>query len=141
MLDGFRQFTDQQVHMVDRRARDISRPSRLCQGAYIKRRIDIPIHTGLGPAAAWSRRRKLPAGHAIVAIIKDDRRQINIPAAGMDKMVPADRGAVAVPRYNNHLQLRVKHLDPRRVWQRPPVIGVQCAEISISVGPAGTADP
>jgi len=62
----------------------------------------------------------LPAGHAINGVIDDNRRQVNVAARGMDKMVAANRQRVAIAHHHDDFELRLREFQPSGKRQRAP---------------------
>ncbi len=49
--------------------------------------------------------RHLPAGHSVNEIIGYDRSDVHVPAGGVDEVIPADVGAIAVPHDGDDFQV------------------------------------
>ena len=49
----------------------------------------------------------LAAGHSINVIIENNRRHVNVAAAGMNKMIAADGGGITITHGNDELGVQV----------------------------------
>ena len=84
--------------------------------------------------------RILATGHAVDIVVDDDGRQVQVAPGGVDEVVAADGGGVAVPHDHDHLELGVGQLHPGGEGQGPAVGGVQGVEIHVDAHPPGAAD-
>ena len=77
-------------------------------------------------------RRHLPAGHAVDPVIEEQDGDVDVAPRGVDEVVAADRGAVAVARDDDHVQVRAGHLDAGGERQRAPVRRVQRVDVDVA---------
>lgn len=98
-------------------------------------------HRGRGPRPVRRGGGILAAGHAVNIVVDDDGREVQVAPGGVDKMVAADGGGVAVAHDHDHLELGVGQFDAGGEGQRPAMGGVECIEIHVHAQPPGAADP
>ena len=80
------------------------------QLADVEGRLGVAVRARLGDVALVRGRAGLPAGHAVDGVVEHQRREVDVAAGGMDEMVAADGGAVAVAHDDHHVQRWVGHL-------------------------------
>ncbi len=86
-------------------------------------------------------RRILTAGHAINAVVDDDGGEVEIAAGGMNEMVAADGGGIAIAHDDNDLKLGIGQLDSGGKGERSAVGGMERVEIHVDADPPRTANP
>ena len=124
--------------MIHAAAGNIGRACAAGQIHQIERAVDIAVNGGGGELTGRSHGRELAAGHAVDAVVDYHKRYINIPAAGMDKVVAAYCGGVAVAGDYYNMKIGVSHLYAGSKRKRAAVRSVQGIEIHVS-GCAGGA--
>ena len=100
----------------------------------------LAVTGGGGPVAHAHGGRGLAAGHAVDLVVEEDAGEVDVAPAGVDEVVAADGGAVAVAGEHHHGEVRAGHLDAGGDRQRPPVDGVHRAQVDVVGGAAGAAD-
>ena len=122
-------------------------PGHIIGARDLRKRADVEVALrvspggGAGKSAARRRGGDLPPGHAVIEVVDDDGRQIDIPSRGMNEVVPADGHRVPVPHQDHHMQLRVEGLDARRIGQRAAVRRVKGMGHQVVIRLPGAADP
>ena len=78
------------------------RPRRRCQRAQVEGAFRVAERRGLGELARGGRSGELPAGHAVIVVVYDDRGKVYVATGRVDQVVAADGGPVAVTHERNH---------------------------------------
>ncbi|MPM98356.1 hypothetical protein SDC9_145542 [bioreactor metagenome] len=68
-----------------------------CELADVKGLLDVAVPAGCRGGTLRGRAGVLAARHAVVVVVDHDGRHVDVAAAGMDEVVAADGGTVAVP--------------------------------------------
>src|SRR6056297_1264400 len=102
---------------------------------HVKGLVYVAVRRGCSLDTASRQRGKLPAGHAVDTIVHNNSGEINIAAAGMDKMVASNRHAVPVSHRDQHIQFRLAKFYPGSKSQGPAVQGMQRMKIDVSGHP------
>ena len=95
---------------------------------------------GLGDGAVGSGRGALAAGHAVDVVAHHDNGDVNVALRGVDEVVAADTGAVAVAGEDNNLLVGVDGLQTLGLSKSAAVQGVQAVHVNIYGSPGGAAD-
>jgi len=115
-------------------------PCGFCELAEIEVVLYIAVRRRRAEHAVRCHRRSLTARHPISIIVDDDGRNIDIAPRRVDKVVPADCGAVAVARDDDDLESRASELDARGKRDGAAMRGMERIEVEVADRAAGTAD-
>ncbi len=115
--------------------------SRCCRKlAEVKWRLGTSVRRSGREAALGGGRTPLPAGHTIDLVVHTDHGDIDIAPAGMDEVVAADGRKVPVAGEDDHMQVRVCHLDTGGKRQCPSMGGVKRIGEDVPWSTGGAAD-
>src|SRR3972149_2169233 len=89
MLEGLMKDLLKLDGVVGRAPRYKGRARRLCHLADVKGGLYVAVAARPGDGALGGRGRVLAAGHAVDGVGVDEDGHVDVPSAGMDKMVPA----------------------------------------------------
>jgi hypothetical protein len=70
--------------------------------------------------------------HAVNAVVHHQVQHVDISAAGVDEMVPADGIAVAIAADRDHLEIRPRQLDARCEWKRGAMDAMKAEPITLA---------
>ncbi len=84
--------------------------------------------------------RGLASGHGVEQIVHADDFQIDVAARGVDQMIAADGGKIAVPGIDDHVQLWVGQFETGGKRNRAAVGGMERIEFDVARHASGTAD-
>lgn len=84
--------------------------------------------------------RELTPGHPIDIVVEHHYGKVNVPACGMDQVVAANGGAIAVASDDNNGELGSGHFNTCSKGNGPAVSGMNGVEIHITGSPGRTAD-
>ena len=106
----------------------------------VKGAVQVAVGGGGGLVAGGGGGGILAAGHAVDVVVEADDREAQVPAGGVDQVVAADGGAVAVTGEDDDVQLGIGHLDARGKGDGPAMGGVDGVEVQIARRAGGAAD-
>ncbi len=110
------------------------------QRGQVEGTVDAAVGGRGGEGAGGRGGRELAAGHAVDVVVEHDHGEVDVPAGGVDQVVAADGGAVAVAGDDDDGELGLGHLDARGEGDGPAMGGVQGVVVHIAGGPGGAAD-
>jgi len=85
-----------------------------------------------------------PAGvarHPVDEVVEDEHGDVDVPAAGVDEVVPADRRRVAVAADHQDVLVRLRHLQAGGERERAAMRRVEGVEVHVAGEARGATDP
>ncbi len=110
------------------------------QLADVEDRVGVAVGSRRGFGARGSGGGELAAGHAVDVVVEDDVGHVDVAPAGMDEMVPADGGAVAVAAHDDNRHFRFGHFDAGGKSGGATMGGMKGAHVDVAGKTAGAAD-
>src|SRR5690606_18873828 len=93
------------------------------QGQGVDRPFDGPLGGGAGDEALGRRGRVLALGQPVDHVVLHDVGDVDVPADGVEEVVPPDAVAIAVARHRDDVEARVGQLGPLGDGKGPAVQG------------------
>src|SRR5438876_528326 len=96
---------------------------------------------GFRDLAELARGRVLTLREAVDPVVEQQDRHVHVPAEHVEHVVAADRQPVAVPRHDEHLEIRACQPEPGGDGRGAAVDGVEPVGVHVVRKPARAADP
>ena len=140
MLERLLEDRDHLAHVVGGRPRHEGRPRAEGEPHGVELAVDVAVGRRRRGHPDPGERRVLPSGHAVDAVVHDDRGELDIAPRRVDEMVAPDGQRVAVAHRYDDVQVGPRHLDARGEGQRPSVQRVHGVEVHVPRYAGRTAD-
>ena len=128
------------VGVKGRPAGDEGRAGGVRQERQAERRFVIAGRRRRGVGVGWRRRRHLSAGHAVSEIVHADDHEVHVPARGVNEVIAADAGEVAVAADDHDLEFGIGEFQARGEGNGAAMRGVEGVEFDVAGDPACAAD-
>src|SRR6058998_3294846 len=96
---------------------------------------------GLRDLAELTRGRVLPLREAVDPVVEEQDRDVHVPPEHVQHVVAADREPVAVPRHDEHLEIRARQPQPGGDSRRAAVDRMEPVGVHVVREAARAADP
>ena len=128
------------LHVVRSPPRDVDRARGVEQMRQIPVRFERGERRGRCRCRVGRRRRGLAACHRVDQVVDAHDLDIEVAPRGVDQVIAADRGQVAIAGVDHHRQLGVREFEPGGERNRAAVRGVERIELRVSGDASRAAD-